>query len=308
MNVPRRKLPAPPLVLQPVFARVRQGSPQAARLLELTVFLLARGMLTDGGVLNLESGLLGRGGVLSLTTQDVRSWAHGLVLELWETEDATDWPAMTESYSRRFDRGKPRRPTRLQRLFQEWSADFGPVGFLEACRSHPRLWSTLEDALSSPIDNGPEQRLLELALAVHQSGDWEAFHRSYRSHPKLRPSLLRALPLLDSPSLEERLAWLTAEVQERPELSGEILQACRTRESVGFSLPDELVQACLDLLRRYPGQVDPKWLGSLRGYRWPPGTALEFDLAIEPNDPIRRIVFGPRPGTFWLEELIARQS
>lgn len=265
-------------------------------------------MLTDGGALNLEAGLLGRGGVLSLTTQDVRSWAHGLVLELWETEGATDWPVVAERYSERFDRGKPRRPTRLQRLFQEWSADFGPLGFLEACRNHPRLWSVLESALLSPLDNGPEQRLLEVALTVHQSGDWAEFHQSYRSRPKLRPILLLALPLLDSPSLEERLVWLTAEVHEHPELGAEILQACRTSEPANLPLPDALARACLSLLRQHPGQADPRWLGSLRGYRWPQGWAQEFAAAIQPDDPIRRIVFGPRPGTRWLEQLIERQS
>ena len=300
----RRKLPAPPLVLQPVFVRVRQGSPRAGLLLELARFLKLRGMLTDGGALNLERGLQGRGGTLSLTTQDVRSWAHGLVVELWEAPPG-EWPEVQQDYGERFDRGKPRRPNRLQRLFQEWSSDFGPLGLLRACRTHPRLWETIELVLESPAVSGTEAELLKAVDSLHRRGDWEGFQASYRAKPKLRRQLLLALPLVDAPDLPERLAWLSQELKHSPELGSEILQACRPHDPVELSLPDALAQACLQLLREHPGQADPKWLGSLRHYRWPQDLPNELDGLIAPHDSIRHIVFGARPGTNWLNELLS---
>lgn len=303
----RRKLPAPPLVLQPVFVRVRQGSLQAGLLLELARFLKLRGMLTDGGALNLERGLQGRGGRLSLTTQDVRSWAHGLVVELWGAPPA-EWPKMHQTYGERFDRGKPRRPNRLQRLFQEWSCDFGPLGLLRACRTHPRLWQTIELVLQSPAVSGTEAELLQAAGSLHLRRDWQGFQASFRAHPELRRQLLLALPLVDAPDLPERLDWLSQQLKHSPELSSEILQACRPHDPVELKLPDALAQACLQLLREHPGQADPKWLGSLRHYRWPQDLADELDRLIAPHDPIRRIVFGARPGTNWLNELLSSLS
>lgn len=299
----RRKLPAPPLVLQPVFARVRQGSPQASLLLELAHFLRTVGLLTDGGVLNLEAGLLGRNGALSLTTQDVRSWAHGMVVELWEAGEPSKWPAVAESYSARFDRGKPRRPTRLQRLFCDWSSDFGPLGFLDACQNHPRLWSTLEQALNAPIDLGPEQRLLAVALSVQQSGNPEPLFSAFHEQAPLRKGLLLSLPYLPV-SAEARLPWLVNAERLHPDLASEILQACRLPCSTELALPGSLASACLTLLGESYGFCNPRWLASLRAYRWPHFWVQKLDPAISPSDAVRRIVYGARPGTFWLPQLL----
>lgn len=300
----RRKLPAPPLILKPVFSRVRAGSSQAPRLLELAQFLASKGLLTDGGQMNLEAGLEGRGGVLSLTTQDVRSWAHSLVLDLTEANDPNEWSALTQVYSQRFDRGKPRRPTRLQRLYLEWSRDLGPLGLLEAAQQHSFLWSEIEEAVSFQTLDDHDRKLLDVILEFRGSGDWLAFQQNFLNQPRLQAELLRALPSLDAPSLESRLDWLSELARSRGRLDSEIILACRIPPGTDHSLPEPLVQTLFRLLDEHQGEVDPKWLGSLRFHRWPMAAVDLLDSRISRDDLIRRIVFGPRPGLNWLEQML----
>ena len=300
----RRKLPAPPLILKPVFGRVRAGSSQAPRLLELVQFLACKGLLTDGGLLNLEAGLKGRGGVLSLTTQDVRSWAHSLVLELMEAENSNDWAPLTQDYSQRFDRGKPRRPTRLQRLCLEWSRDLGPLGLLEAAHQHPSLWSEIEEAITFQSPEDHDRKLLDIVVGLRRSKNWSAFQQAFLEHPRQQAELLRALPSLDFPALRERLDWLSELASRQETLDSEIVLACRTTPPAVCALPLPIMRTALRLIGTHPGEVDPRWLGSLRFYRWPKDSVESIDSLIAPDDLVRRIVFGPRPGMNWLQQLL----
>lgn len=299
--VSRRRLPAPPLVLQPVFCRVRQGTEPAARLLEMARFLQSRGLLTDGGALSLQAGLRGRGGVLSLTTQDVRASAHGLARDLWGEQDDSRWAATAEQYYERFDRGKPRRPTRLQRLLIAWSSDLGPQGLLKACATHPRLWDDLAQALAQQELHDADSALLSIALSVHQRQHWGPWLEHFEISSMVQ-EMLEMLPLLPFPTQSERLAWLEQRVAAPA--SGRLL-ACR-REGTPVQMPEALRTLTIELVASAPGAVDPRWLGVLRGYRWPRDEVIRLRASLEPDDPVYRIVYGPRPGQPWLVELLEK--
>lgn len=310
--ISRRRLPAPPLILQPVLQRARLGSKAVTPLLQLAHFLQERGLLTDGGVLSLEQGLSGRGGVVSLTTQDVRASAHALTLLLLEEPDSLRWHEIAEDYYRRFDRGKPRRPTRLQRLFLEWSADLGPVGLLEACCRHPRLWEVTREALAFQQPDDPDRLLLELALTVRDSGCWKAWQEAFEKKTSVaqghlaRPRLLEILSLLPQPAPQERLEWLCQKTDGTlTAWSQALLLACRRPAALSpITMPESLIQMTLNLVRSAPGEVDPRWLAALRGYRWPASELQKLKDSLLKNDPIHRIVYGPRPGRPWLAELL----
>lgn len=255
--------------------------------------------------MSLAGDLKGRNGVLSLSSQDVRAYAHGLVLELLEQTDPTRWPAVAERYYQCYDRGKPRRPTRLQRLYLEWSADQGPLGLLEAASSHPHLWEEMAAALSYQDPHDADRHLLQVVLQVRGQASWQPWLLAYRSSGELRGLLLRSLPLLPYPPLLERLGWLEEQARE---LVGaeDLLLACRLttppREPPSMPLP--LVELCLALVRGHPQECDPRWLAVLRGYRWPASRLAKLRAELDRRDPVHRIVFGPRPGRPWLAHLL----
>lgn len=283
---------------------MRGGTPLAETLLEVGGFLQQRGLLTDGGALNLARGLRGRGGVLSLTTQDVRASAHGLTRELLLEPDPGQWPLVAERYYQRYDRGKPRRPSRLQRLYQQWSADLGPAGLLRACQSHPHLWSSIAEALALPGPDDPDRRLLGLAVEVRASGDWAAWRQAYQGHPSWGPDLLGLLPLLPYPLAAERLDWLAQQQNPWPPWPEAVLLACWHREPVVLAMPDSLIRLTLSLVAGSPSGVDPRWLAVLRFYRWPATEIDRLAASLLPHDPIHRIVYGARPGHSWLGQLL----
>jgi hypothetical protein len=271
----------------------------------LSNFLGQRGLLTDGGSLNLARGLRGRGGVLSLTTQDVRASAHGLARDLLEEPNPARWAPLAEAYYGRYDRGKPRRPTRLQRLFLEWSPDLGPLGMLEACQTHHRLWQAVGDALPFQDPEDRERQLLEVALAVRESSSWDFWRQAFDSKASWRPDLLAMLPLLPQPPLQQRLAWLAGQAKEPRQLWSEgLLLACRRPPgSVPVDLPSPLRELLLQLVTTSPREVDGRWLGLLRGYRCGADYLEKLAGSLHVEDPIHRIVYGARPGRSWLAEL-----
>lgn len=289
-------------MLKSTFCRVREGTESSRCLLSLAHFLDARGLLTDGGRLSLASGLRGRGGVLSLTTQDVRSSAHGLARDLWEVREPARWASIAESYYERYDRGKPRRPTRLQRLMMAWSPDLGPLGLLEACATHPRLWSELELALRLGSSEDHEAGLLATALAVRQCHDWTPWLTRLENRNGCPSELLELLPLLPHPAETVRLAWLS----EQSWLPAPArLLACRRRVfAPSVMMPQALREMTCGLIQSSRGAVEARWLGVLRGYRWPAAEVSRLGASLDPQDPVHRIVFGPRPGRSWLAELL----
>jgi hypothetical protein len=243
---------------------------------------------------------------MSLTTQDVRSWAHGLVCDLLREPDESDWTAVADRYFRCFDRGKPRRPTRLQRLYLEWSRDREWTGLLEACQSHPNLWEQLKEALSYLDANHQERRLLSLVLTVRESEDWSLWLGAFAQGDLDREDLLKMLPWLPVPSLEQRLGWLSEQASGLlSPWSAALLPACRLPAHVqGQSMPESLIALTLQLAASRPGEVDPCWLAALRGYRWPREKVRALVAALHPQDPVHRIVYGPRPGRPWLAEIL----
>jgi hypothetical protein len=273
--------------------------------LKLAHFLHERGLLTDGGALNLGQGLSGRGEVLSLTTQDVRASAHSLTRDLLKAVDPSCWPGLAEDYYKRYDRGKPRRPTRLQRLFLEWSADLGPLGMLEACQTHPRLWQAIDAALPPNDHEDPDCRLLSLALKVRESEDWETWLEAFASDRAIRAELLALLPLLPYPAWEVRLAWLADQAAgPHAPWSEELLTACRRRPgSPAVAMPEPLIALTIRLVVGAPGEVDPRWLAALRTFRWPASSLTTLANALSLEDPVHRIVYGARPGKRWLADL-----
>ncbi len=272
-------------------------------------FLEELDMLTDGGRLNLGQGLLGRGGVLSLTTQDVRAGAHALALELLAEPDPAHWGGVAERYNRSYDRGKPRRPNRLQRLYQEWSGDLGFLGLLEACRTHPRLWEAVREALPMLHDDDDDRQVMGLALEVHDLADWAPWLNSYRQEARTNSSrsgrLLEMLPLLPYPRLEQKLAWLTEEVHQCGGREAHLLAARQDPLAPGrLEMPAALRELTLRLLGENPGEANPSWLAAQRGYLWPQEDLQRLDQALLPHDPVHRIVYGARPGRPWLAQLL----
>lgn len=289
-------------MLRPVFCRTRQAAPASCHLLAVARFLESRDLLTDGGRLSLAAGLRGRGDVLSLSLQDVRASAHGLARDLCAERDSGRWEALAEEYYGRYDRGKPRRPTRLQRLMIAWSADLGPLGMLEACARHSRLWEELERALAFEAAPDADARLLAVALNVHRQKTWTPWLHQLEAAQLAASDLLEMLPLLPYPEEEVRLDWLSRG-HDLPAASR--ILACRRSRLEGRI---EMSPALRELTRRQVaqtyGSVDARWLGVLRGYRWPTPEVEQLRLALSPSDPVHRIVYGPRPGRPWLTELL----
>lgn len=306
----RRALPAPPLVLQPVFVRVHSSSPEAPDLRKLGAFLKGRGLLTDGGEMKLEQGLEGQSGMLSLTLQDVRAWAHGLVLELTESglAEQARWPQMADSYFASFDKGKPRKPTRLQRLIQSWSADQTWRGLLEACHRQSGLWSDLERALE--YQGGlPEEPLLQLALDCHRQGDWSPWRQSYGEGwtdlpVQTQTRSLELLALILEPCHQERAGFL-ATLAQRGHASPSLVRAALAG---GTQLSAEQKQrfrdsllACLESAKSPPEARD---LVLFKALGWSPELLPRLQALSHRNPRLAQVTYGPRPGRNWLEEFL----
>lgn len=307
VHMSRHKLPAPPLVLQPILCRVPAASSRAQALLDAAGFLSSRGLLTDGGEKNLVDLLEGRGGMVSLTTQDVRAWAHALTLEILEESSPNRWPEIATVYFKTYDKGKPRRPNRMQRLYIEWSADASWLGMLEACQNHPQLWGPVKDALQSLNPDNLDARIFQVYLAATDSSDWAVWKAAFELHPKERRQWLAMLPYFNFLNIDERLTWLGREaenLQSLPQLppwAPDLFLACRReRAPEPLPLPETLVSLLFSLLQRFEGEIDPCWIGALRNYRVSQSDLVRFQSAISKDDPIRRIALGPRPGRPWL--------
>lgn len=297
----RQRRPAPPLVLHPVLVRLSAARPEAARLQRLADLLGQRGLLTDGGQLSRDRGLRGRGGMMSLQAQDVRAVAHALVLELWQEAEEGRWSELADDYFQRYDRGKRRRPHRLQRLYLEWSADLGWRGLLQACRRHPRLYGELRQALLCLDAELPERRWLEVALRVLQGEPWSLW-RELHEQLGSPAEWLDMLVYLPSPTLRERLWWLDQEAPRRAWPTEAVLLSCRALESGPLEMPAGLVERCLTLLEQAE-HLEPSWLAVLRPYRWPRKALERLWSACERHPELARIRYGARPGRSWLEDL-----
>lgn len=303
----RNKLPSAPLVLEPVLAQARKGSGAASLLIELATFLESKDLLTDGGRINLKEGLLGRKGLLSLTAQDVRSWAHYLALQLWSQKDLSKWPDVLSSYYASYDRGKRRRPNRLQRLYLEWSSDYGPIGLLEAAKSHPDLTAKIKAALLLIDDRDPDSRLLAIFFRAEKSRSGDYWFKAFQNIPELRKPLLRLLPLLHYPNILERLHWLAGKAidPELNDLREEMWMACArgTTKEEPIELPDPLLGLLLKLLAEANEQVEARWLAVLYGYRLCLKELHLLESLLSNQDPIHKIGFGARRSRLWWQEL-----
>lgn len=309
----RRKLPAPPLVLTPYLLRLSSQSDLAPKLLELACFLQMRGLLTGGGERSLQEGLRGRNGVVSLSLQDVRACAHGLVVEIMQAGewDQISWMERWECYFQRYDRGKPRRPTHLQRMYLEWSGDLTWRGLLKACREHPRLWPELQLAWERFEEPGEEKFLLQMALSSRENLDcWlQAFEE--KEGPE-RALLLDLLPLLSPAMPSWRVPFLAREVAQRadiwePSQAFSLIKACHCgyRESVELRRVDFPREALEGLALRCfdQGSLDAIFLGAFRSFVSCRETIDLMLQKIPPDEPLRRVSFGSRPGLNWLQAL-----
>jgi hypothetical protein len=301
----RRRLPAPPLVLTPYFARYSVGSSREALLVELARFLQSKNLLTDGGVKSLEQGLRGRNLVVSLGLQDVRSYAHGLV-QVLTTRPADQWATCFHDYFQAYDKGKPRRPTHLQRLYLEWSPDSSWPGLLQACRDHPRLWPELSVALDRLDDDSIEKDMLSLALRC--SDTVEPWTSAFSSEKSAQKELLVLLPLLTPDKLPWRLSWLSelaSSCSGNEDWHASVITAChcdfpqarRLRRHTFNPEPlERLGLACLN-----QDQIDPLFVSAFRSFVRSSETIEKLFNAIPEDDPLRGVVFGARPGSSWLE-------
>lgn len=298
----RRKRPAPPLVLKPVFGRFPVGSSREARLIELARFLEGRNCLTDGGSKSLAEGLRGRNQVVSLGLQDVRSYAHGLVSQLID-QPAEEWAGSTTVYFETYDKGKPRRPTHLQRLYLEWSRDFSWPGLLEACGDHPHLWEEISRALQRIDDNSLDKDMLSLALNCRDR--WTPWKAAFGKDSSRRRELLILLPYISI--LSQRICWLadTARTMTgREAWSREMILACHGSFLEARQLGS--LEFCRESLERVAlanldqELFDPVFVSAFRSFVQNRATIERLMEAIRDDDPIRRVVFGPRPGVSWL--------
>lgn len=292
----RHRLPAPPLVLDPILVRVENLN--VDRLRKLAAFLLRRGHLTDGGRKALEDGLEGRNGFCSLTGQDVRGWAQALALELWGACES-NWEAVHQDYFLRFDRGKPRRPSHLQRLYIQWSSDFSWPGLLRRARTHPWLWDDLALAVARLPPEHPERGLLSLALSARSApGALEAARLKGDVPRSVLFCLARHLPWPAFTRLEflERAAP-GCDLEEAYSL----VCACSLPFAEAASLPPlpGLERVAETLL---PHCIDHHRAEFFTGFR----AFLRKSALLEPlwaslsiGDPLRRVRFGPRPGVEW---------
>lgn len=313
----RRKLPAPPLVLGRHIARLPEGSQQVDVLRALGIFLERKDLLTDGGKKSLQNELRGRNHIVSLGLQDVKSCAHGLAESLWTCGSEELWPGLTEEYFQTYDRGKPRRPTHLQRLYLEWSPTLDWVGLLRILPHHPFLWKELQLALERIEDPLVDKDCLLLALACRQSVEpW----RAAWAEAKLAPEyLLRLLPHLELP-LDRRLRILG---QLPPSAdSQDWVRACHCRPSQarGVGLANQELGQLETRAMKILGQVDsefldPLFVSAFRAFVTCENTVIHLADSISPVDPLRRVVYGARPGRAWLlglldelRELIALRS
>lgn len=306
----RRKLPSPPLVLSPYLAREYEGTRAAQRVRELALFLAEKNILTQGGIKNLEQNLSGRNEAVSLSLQDVRSWAHGLVQELLATELSTpqDWHRCLVRYTSRFDKGKPRRPTHLQRLYLQWSDDLSWPGLLQATRDHRGIWDELGVALERMDDDSEDKRLLVLAGQCRETP--AAWTTRWETDPSRRSELLRLLPLLESAALPWRvkvvLDILAQRVRDWPPVSA-LVQALRctiveARALTEFPLEViELEALAVAYCQHSKGVMDPLFLAGLRGFVTSRSTVEEVFATLAPGDPLRRVTYGSRPGHSWLK-------
>lgn len=305
----RNKLPSPPLVLEPVLAQARKGTGAAALLIELATFLESKALLTDGGRINLNEGLLGRKGLLSLTAQDVRSWAHYLALSLWSQKDPSQWPNTLSLYLLSYDRGKRRRPNRLQRLYLEWSSDYGPIGLLEAAQGHPELTAKIRAALLLIDEREPDSRLLTVFFETAKSKSGDCWLKAFQSSPELRKPLLRLLSFLHHPNIQERLHWLADKAidPELHDLREELWMACarRATKECPIELPDPLFHLLLKLLAEAYEQIEAPWLAVLCGYRLSLEKLHLLESMLSSQDPIHRIAFGAGRSRLWWQELRA---
>lgn len=248
--------------------------------------------------------------MVSLTLQDVRAWAHGLVLEMTEhgVSAPATWPDLTEAYFGRFDKGKPRKPTRLQRLIEAWSADQSWRGLLRACQRQSQLWLELETALKH--DGGlAEEPLLRLALICHQVGCWTPWREEYAEKwadlpTPCRRNGLELLGLLVEPCHQERADFLCS-LDPEPDLYPALVRAAL----VGRTLrPEQKAQLCARLLNALEVSPLPPEASDLVLFRYlGRGPELSASVArIAQRDPrLAEVRYGPRPGRLWLEELLS---
>ena len=301
----RRKRPSPPLVLTPLFGRYPACSERGSLLINLARFLEGRNLLTDGGVKNLKMGLEGRNGVVSLGLQDVRSYAHGLVRDLL-TQAPSQWTSATQTYFETYDKGKPRRPTHLQRLYLDWSRDLDWTGLLQACRDHSHLWAELALALDRLEDDSVDKDMLELALKCREC--LQPWRSAFVSPGSAKQELLTLLRVLTRDLPAPRLALLV-EIAEtctgREDWAGSLVicshcdysQARRLRRQGLCYEPLERI-ALLNLEQQ---QFDPLFISAFRSFVQSGQSIERLFESISPQDPVRQAVFGSRPGTSWLE-------
>jgi hypothetical protein len=201
----------------------------------------------------------------------------------------------------------------LQRLYQEWSRDLGFLGLLEACRTHPRLWEAVREALPMLHHDDDDRQLMSLALEVRDLADWAPWLQSYRDEPPTNSPrsgrLLEMLPLLPYPRLEQRLAWLAEDVLRSGGREAHLLAARQDPLVPGrLEMPAALRELTLRLLGQTPGEANPSWLAAQRGYLWPQDDLKRLRDALLSHDPIHRIVYGARPGRPWLAQLLEELS
>lgn len=319
MTSRRRKLSAPPLVLKPVIARVRDDDEAAELLLSLGEFLAQRELLTLGGRKNLQSGLSSTNGSLGLGLQDVRSCAHALAVDLWQLgpEGRGHWAEVAKKYFLQYDRGKPRRPTRLQRLYLDWSRDLGWLGLLQSCSTHPHLWSDLSQALSYPTDNEHDRRLLEIALRSWQEQGWGGWREEFECAQLPRADLLVLLSWIPGITLAQRLEWLlekgqTLDLTEPlPDWTEALIRACSSKSEAEHSLVRKhglnlrpLERLACRLLEQPGFVLEPATISAFRVLATHPETPRRLEQSLSLESPLRRIRFGPRPGRCWWTEIL----
>ena len=308
----RRKLPAPPLILSPYLIRLHEVSPKVEQMLRLARFLDDKKLLTDGGRRNLEEGFVGRNERRSLSAQDVRGWAHALVLELWEkNENADDWETICEEYFCRFDRGKPRKPNHLQRLCLEWSPDLHWTGLLATAFRHPFLWGELELAVSRLDAEHAERRVLEVALRAKDEP--LAWCEAWEGRAVPRSSLLRLWRVLANLSPDRRVQEIGQRVDEvsprttlgQLALESVLLSSSQARRlEVAVDVMGRLELFSLQVLSSLDDFVTPTALAAFRGFVTDPETTRSLERLVGKQDPVRRVTFGPRPGQNWFSTLL----
>lgn len=297
----RRKLPAPPLVLEPYLVRLLDDGRILDRMLEFGDFLRRHSLLTDGGVKNLELRWEGRNGFRTISSQDVRGWAHALVLEMWPLP-REGWESARQDYFSRFDKGKPRRPNHLQRLYLEWSRDRCWSGLLKAAAHHSFLWSELSLAVERLKPDYPERALLQIALRSLDGGDaWES---AWQEGSLESVELLALLPFLPWP-VEKRLELLQEIAQPSlpPALHYPLLSACRVEMEAALSLPsfpglEEFANRLLPCQRE---QHQAEFFCGFRAFARSREMVTELFQGLSNEDPLLRVRYGARPGKRWLD-------